>query len=182
MSALTRKKSTKPDSPVSTTPEYHQFIESLRSRVVAARISSARAVNSEIIRLYWDVASRIVEKQQALGWGESVVDLVAADLRRAFPGINGFSLANVWRMGQFYVTFSEKNFLVQAARELGKSASRRIAHSGSKKAPPEAQSCCTGGSDNIILAQAVRELATAIPWEHHVLLLGRTKTAPQLLY
>ncbi len=68
-----------------TTPEYRQFIEDLKARVTAARISAARAVNRDLILLYWDIGRAIVEKQQTLGWGESVVEMVSADLRRAFP-------------------------------------------------------------------------------------------------
>lgn len=33
-----------------------------------------------------------------------------------------------------------------------------------------------------ILAQAVRELAAAVPWGHHVLLLGKIKSPPELFY
>ena len=36
-----------------------------------------------------------MEKQKALGWGESVVEMVAADLRNAFPSMTGFSPRNV---------------------------------------------------------------------------------------
>ena len=170
------------DATLLVSPEYRGFIAGLKSRVQAARISAARAVNSEIILLYWDIGQGIVEKQQALGWGESVVELVAADLRRAFPEVKGFSLANVWRMRQFYAAFTEQDFLAQAARELGKNAPRQSAHSSFKKATLEAQPCSAAGSDNAILAQAVRELAATVPWGHHVLLLGRIKPAPELLW
>ena len=66
-------------------PEYRQFIEELKARVFSARLSAARAVNRDVILLYWDIGRGIVEKQQMLGWGESVVEMVAADLRQAFP-------------------------------------------------------------------------------------------------
>ena len=63
------------DSTVMTSPEYRQFIEDLKSRVVSARISAARAVCRDMILLYWDIGQGIVERQQTLGWGESVVNL-----------------------------------------------------------------------------------------------------------
>ena len=68
-----------------TTPEYRQFIADLKARVTAARISAARAVNRDLILLYWDIGRGIVEKQRTLGWGEAVVEMVSADLQRAFP-------------------------------------------------------------------------------------------------
>ncbi|MDQ1277062.1 MAG: hypothetical protein QG555_101, partial [Thermodesulfobacteriota bacterium] len=72
-----------PEVPIAS-PEYRQFIEELKTRVVSARISAARSVNRDLILLYWDIGRGIVEKQQVLGWGDAVVEMVAADLRRAF--------------------------------------------------------------------------------------------------
>ena len=98
-------------------PEYRQFIEQLKARVLSARISAARAVNRDLILLYWDIGRGIVEKQQVLGWGESVVEMVAADLQRAFPQMTGFSPRNVWAMRRLYVTYTAPDFLSQAVRE-----------------------------------------------------------------
>jgi hypothetical protein len=39
--------------------------------ITSARLSAARAVNRDLIQLYWDIGRGIVEKQQILGWGES---------------------------------------------------------------------------------------------------------------
>ena len=39
------------DSTVMTSPEYRRFIEDLKVRVISARISAARSVNSELILL-----------------------------------------------------------------------------------------------------------------------------------
>ena len=43
------------DLTVIASPEYRQFIEDLKARVVSARISAARAVNRDGILLYWDI-------------------------------------------------------------------------------------------------------------------------------
>src|SRR5665811_2126661 len=102
------------DPTVMLSPEYRKFIEELKARVVAARISAARAVNLNFILLYWDIGRGIVEKQQKLGWGDAVVEMVAADLRRAFPQITGFSPRNVWDMRRLYATYTTPEFLAQA--------------------------------------------------------------------
>jgi len=82
------------DTAILTAPEYRQFIEDLKARVTAARISAARSVNRDLILLYWDIGRGILERQRTLGWGESVVEMVSADLQRAFPGTTGFSPRN----------------------------------------------------------------------------------------
>ena len=109
------------DSTVMTSPEYRRFIEDLKVRVISARISAARAVNGDLILLYWDIGRGIVEKQQLLGWGESVVEMVSADLQRAFPQMAGFSPRNVWDMRRLYETYTAPAFLAQAAREIDQS-------------------------------------------------------------
>ncbi|MCX5824047.1 MAG: DUF1016 N-terminal domain-containing protein, partial [Deltaproteobacteria bacterium] len=122
-------------------PEYRKFIEQLKARVLSARLSASRAVNRDVILLYWDIGRGIVEKQQTLGWGDSIVEMVSADLRQSFPGSFGFSPQNVWRMLQFVRTHTDNLFLSQAVRELEKK--------GQKTPSPEE------------LSQLVRELITA---------------------
>lgn len=146
-----------------TSPEYRQFIEELKGRVLSARVSAARAVNRDLILLYWDIGRGIVEKQQTLGWGDSIVEMVSADLQKAFPGSFGFSPQNVWRMLQFFRTYTDNLFLSQAVRELEKK--------GRKTPSPEA------------LSQFVRELVAAVPWGHHANVLAKiTDPAARLYY
>ncbi|MCK9418193.1 MAG: PDDEXK nuclease domain-containing protein [Nitrospirae bacterium] len=147
----------------SITEEYRQFIADLKVRVAAARLSAARAVNRDLILLYWDIGRGIVEKQQTLGWGDSIVEMVSADLRQAFPGSFGFSPQNVWRMLQFFRTYTDNLFLSQAVRELEKKGQK------------------TPGREE--LSQLVRELIAAVPWGHHANVLAKlTDPAARLYY
>ena len=111
---------------VTVQPEYRLFVEELKSRVIAARISAARAVNNDLVFLYRDLGCGIAQKQQLHGWGESVVQSVAADLKRAWPDMAGFSPANVWRMRQLHQTYSSEEFLAQLVREINKQAPRQL--------------------------------------------------------
>jgi predicted nuclease of restriction endonuclease-like (RecB) superfamily len=99
-------------------PAHGKFIESLKGRVTSARLSAARAVNRDVILIYWDIRRTIAEKQEKLRWGDSVVETVARDLREAFPAMKGFSPQNVWRMLQFYLTHTASEFLSQLVREI----------------------------------------------------------------
>jgi hypothetical protein len=49
-----------------------------------------------------------------------VVEVVSKDLQRAFPGTKGFSVANIWRMRQFYFAYTHADFLAQVVREIRK--------------------------------------------------------------
>jgi len=99
-------------------PEYRQFIEQLKARVLSARLCAARAVNCDLILLYWDIGRGIVEKQQALGWGESVVEMVASDLQQAFPGTTGFSPRNLRSAKQLFLSYSDPTIWLQAVAKL----------------------------------------------------------------
>ena len=130
-------------NPALITPDYAAFLAEVKGRIHSARLNAGRAVNRELVLLYWDIGRGIVEKQRTLGWGDAVVERLAADLRAEFPNMRGFSPANVWRMRQLYEAYSSPEFLAQAVRELAASPS--------------------GMQRDDFLAQAVRELAPVVP-------------------
>lgn len=87
--------------------EYAAFFESLKHRVQQAQTKAVLSVNRELIQLYWDIGRSIVERQEKAGWGKGVVDRLASDIQKAFPGIQGFSPRNVWRMRAFFLAYRE---------------------------------------------------------------------------
>ena len=78
-----------------------------------------RAVNKELISLYWDIGRLIAERQRDAGWGRSVVETLANDLQAEFPGIGGFSARNVWRMRNFYLAYHGNEKLTPLVAEIG---------------------------------------------------------------
>jgi len=76
-------------------------------------------VNKELIFLYWDIGRMINERQKEYTWGKSVVELLAKDLQKEFPGIKGFSASNLWRMRIFYQEYYQNPKLAPLVREIG---------------------------------------------------------------
>jgi predicted nuclease of restriction endonuclease-like (RecB) superfamily len=74
---------------------YGELLDELKRRVRAAQIKAAVAANRELIQLYWDIGRMIVERQERESWGKGIVERLAADIQRSFPGIKGFSPVNV---------------------------------------------------------------------------------------
>ena len=107
-------KSTKP----SNTPSYASFLEQLKGRVRQAQLKASLAVNSELILLYWDIGKSIVEKQEQEGWKAQVIEKLCRDLQNAFPGIQGFSRANIFKMRSFYLAYSRVSQPVRLLNEL----------------------------------------------------------------
>ena len=167
------------DSNLTLSTDYRQFVTDLKSRIASARLSAARRVNSELVMLYWDIGRGIVEKQQALGWGESVVEMVATELRAAFPDMSGFSARNVWDMKRLYEAYSAPDFLSQLVREMAKPASRLLL----PQAVAEVQGASTIRRQTVAKiekadpAKVLQQLVAEIPWGHHRFLLDKV-TAP----
>lgn len=167
------------DSNLTLSTDYRQFVTDLKSRIASARLSAARRVNSELVTLYWDIGRGIVEKQQALGWGESVVEMVATELRAAFPDMSGFSARNVWDMKRLYEAYSAPDFLSQLVREMAKPASRLLL----PQAVAEVQGASTIRRQTVAKiekadpAKVLPQLVAEIPWGHHRFLLDKV-TAP----
>ena len=91
----------------------------VQQRIRAAQYDALKAVNREMLNLYWDIGKMIVSRQQNVNWGKSVVEQLAKDLQAEFPGISGFSNRNIWRMRDFYLTYHSQEILPPMVAEIG---------------------------------------------------------------
>ena len=92
--------------------------EEMISMIERSRDRAFRAVNRELISLYWDIGAYISDKVRREGWGKSVVADFAAFVQQERPEIRGFSAQNIWRMKQFYETYEGNEKLSAVLREI----------------------------------------------------------------
>jgi predicted nuclease of restriction endonuclease-like (RecB) superfamily len=85
-----------------TSTDYLNTLAELKRQIREAQLKAAVSVNRELVRLYWNIGKTIAEKQEKSGWGTSVIEKMAKDLQNEFPGIEGFSRTNIFRMRAFY--------------------------------------------------------------------------------
>ncbi len=105
---------------VSDLPEdYGSLLREVKERIRAALYQAHRAVNRELIGLYWDIGRLIVERQAGDTWGKSIVQQLSGDLQKEFPGISGFSASNLWRMKSFFEAYAGSEKLAHLVREIG---------------------------------------------------------------
>ena len=102
-----------------TTTDYAKLLGEIKERIRTAQYEALKAVNKELIALYWDIGKAIIERQKGKSWGKSVVERLAADLQQEFPGIGGFSARNIWRMREFFLTYWENEKLSPMVAEIG---------------------------------------------------------------
>lgn len=98
--------------------EYLNFKNEITARIRSAQYEALKAVNKEMIALYWEVGKRITEQQTASGWGKSVVENLSRDIQKEFPGIKGFGVSNMWDMARFYAEYQSDEILQPLVGEI----------------------------------------------------------------
>lgn len=83
-----------------------------------SRTNALKAVNAELINLYWNIGEYISKKIEQSEWGDSVVTELANFIQTQEPEIKGFSDKNIWRMKQFYETYKDFPKLSPLVREI----------------------------------------------------------------
>jgi predicted nuclease of restriction endonuclease-like (RecB) superfamily len=107
----------------------HEDFGEILSIIEKARESAFRAVNRELISMYWEIGKYISDKVKKGGWGKTVVKDFSDFIQSQYAGIQGFSAQNIWRMKQFYETYKDNEKLSALLREI--SWTQLIACSGS---------------------------------------------------
>ena len=98
--------------------EYQSFRNDVLRRIRSAQYEAMRAVNKEMISLYWEIGRQITERQKALGWGKSVVENLSRDIQAEFPGIQGFGVSNLRDMARFYSEYQSNEILQPLVGEI----------------------------------------------------------------
>src|ERR1035437_5560474 len=78
--------------------DYGVLLEPIKREIAGSRVRAARAVNTELIGMYWRIGGLTLDRQADQGWGTRVIDRLAADLRTSFPDARGFSRRNLHYM------------------------------------------------------------------------------------
>jgi len=85
--------------------DYPALLAEVKARIQSAQYTALRAVNKELVGLYWDIGRLIVERQSDAKHGAAIAQRLADDLRDALPGVRGFSRRNVFYMREFYLLY-----------------------------------------------------------------------------
>ncbi|MBL0708470.1 MAG: DUF1016 family protein [Sulfurimonas sp.] len=98
--------------------EFKEFVKDIKTRILSSQYEALKAVNKELISLYWGIGESIVQKQEVYGWGKSIVKSLSDELRKEFVGMKGFSVQNLWNMRQFYLEYADNEKLQPLVGEI----------------------------------------------------------------
>src|SRR5258708_30583300 len=145
----TQKSQAHPSAPAG----YARLLKEIKARIQHAQTRAVFSVNSELVRLYWDIGRMIDDQQRQEGWGAAVIPRLSRELHNELPEEKGYSERNIKRMLAFYREYpSPAEFVPQPAAQLERG----------EKVPQ-------------LAAQLPDSLLWSIPWFHHVVLIEKVK-------
>ena len=154
-------------------PELKQWLVDLKIRIRQSQIKAMVKVNSEMLRLYWDLGRDIVVRQMEAAWGSGFFEQLSKELRAEFPEMKGFSSTNLKYCQRFYQFYNQENTIRQQVVDV-------IRH----QLGDELQ--VVDNKDDVIRPQVVDELDNhpvfQVPWRHHVEIFTKCKSVHEALF
>lgn len=144
-------------------PEYIITLNQLKEKIRQARTRASFIVNTELLRLYWDMGNTILSQQRQQGWGAKTIDILSKDLKAEFPDFKGLSVRNLTYMKNFaeaYPAFGQA--AVTPAQPLDLHSLEILQQAAAKLENPS--------------PAIMQQLAAQIPWGHHLLILDKLKS------
>lgn len=139
-----------------------------------ARKRAFHKANEELVLLYFKVGNLVSDKVSAGAWGENTVEELASFIQDNNPGLKGFNRRGLYRMKQFYETYSSPEFVSTLATHLQKPENEVKEF----MSPVVTQLQITDKHVN----KFVSPLVTQISWTHHLLILSKTKTVEEKIF
>ncbi len=97
---------------------YASLLTDIKQRIRHAQTRAWLSVNTELIRLYWEIGALIDTRQRQEGWSAGVIPRMARDLHNELPEEKGFSERNIKQMLAFYREHLDLAFVPQAVAQF----------------------------------------------------------------
>ncbi|MET0464111.1 MAG: PDDEXK nuclease domain-containing protein, partial [Chitinophagaceae bacterium] len=134
-----------------------------------SRDRSIRAVNTELISLYWTIGEYISLQLQKASWGEKTIDELASHIKKYHPEIKGFDRRGLYRMRQFFETYQNSPL-----RPAGTEVSQSI--------KSESVEIVTPVVSQLKVDELKASPLTKVSWTNHLIILGSCKSYEEREY
>lgn len=101
--------------------------------IEASKIRAIKAVNAELIKMYWEVGKYLSSLIENSSFGDKVIDEIAAYISQNNASIKGFNRRGLYRMKQFYETYRDDEIVTPLVTQISWS-NHLIIMSGAKTA------------------------------------------------
>lgn len=110
--------SSKSPNPTINLRVYASLFNEIKQRIRSAQYEAFKTVNKQLVSLYWDIGRMILARQKEEARSRAIVERLAHDLQKEFPGIKGFSSRNIWYMRKFYLSYRDNKKLQPLVAEI----------------------------------------------------------------
>lgn len=114
------------------TSQTNQFDEII-SIIEKAKARAIKAVNAELIQMYWNVGEYLSDLCANSNFGDKIMDEVAAYIAQSNQDLKGFNRRGLYRMRQFYETYKDDEFVTPLVTQISWT-NHLLIMSGSKSA------------------------------------------------
>lgn len=149
--------------------------------ILAHRQRVASVVDNESLLMVWHVGQYVSGKLKTSEWGDGIVRQLSEYIRQQDPTTRGWSYRTIYKMVQFFDTYSRSEFLsiVEQNNVMGFAESKRIAPS--VVVPVETAQLQDAEIVPFKTAQ-LPQVLFATGWTNHQLILNRCKTDAERLF
>ncbi|WP_407654750.1 DUF1016 N-terminal domain-containing protein [Clostridium tagluense] len=97
---------------------YNQLFKNIKIQILSSRNKALRAVNREMIELYWNIGNIILRNQEKEGWGTKIIGNLSKDIKNEFTDLKGFSERNLKYMRKFAEQYDNAEFVQQVVAQI----------------------------------------------------------------
>ncbi|MBS1664395.1 MAG: DUF1016 family protein [Bacteroidetes bacterium] len=98
--------------------QHRKWLVGVKERIRSTQVKAAVALNRELLELYWHLGKEICKEQKRSSWGDGLIERLAGDLGKVFPGVKGFSRANLFYIRKWYLFYQDEK-VSQVVRQIG---------------------------------------------------------------
>lgn len=150
---------------------YVDLLIRIKQQVRSVQAKAALAVNTSLIRLYWNMGRMIADNQELFEGRNNYVAQLEKDLRAEFPNMKGFSRANLFFIRKFYQFYSDPS--VEQLVRLNENTA---------EIEPMQQTVAVSDGDSVQQPVRFKSILFSVPWGHHVLIFNKIKEIPEALF
>ncbi|MBQ9586283.1 MAG: DUF1016 family protein [Bacteroidales bacterium] len=145
--------------------------------ITAHRNRVAQRVNGESILMVWEVGSFVSERLKTAKWGSGVVRQLAEFIHTKDPTVRGWSYRTIYKMVQFYETYSTAAF-----SDLIAKVNPRLLSLGMTTSVPIGLAQTSSSPIVPIESAQIPDVLFATGWSNHQLILNYCKIDEQRLF
>ena len=143
-----------------------------------SRNNAIKAVNTELITLYWNIGAYINKQLLAAQWGEKTIDELAAFIQKQHPELRGFTRSGLYRMVQFHNAYSRSSFVAPVVRQIqnveNQDARGNILPKG--KIKKEYNEIVSPLVQQLEVSDLQNSILVKLSWTNHLVIFSRCKT------